>query len=737
MNTSSGAGFWSRRWSVRLYVLFNAAFIAWLLIKPGSHDVFVAVDNVAAFLGILLPLPFCWSAIRQSGSSGTADTPSRRRYSWTPLLLCLGIFSYAIGQIIYTVYEQILHYFAPFPSWADAAFLIVYPFFLLGILLLPTRPIPLTSRTRVVIDGLMIMTALVTFSWFFVLGPTMTEGADSLFAQIVGDAYPFCDLLLIVCLLVLTSRMGGGGRSWLYMLQGALSIIVLSDTVFDYQTLHNAYHTGSLLDDGWPLGFMLVGLAVQRLGADMGSSTWMEETSPARVPLWRALLPYAFVPAVGALLLYTWNGQADHSLQVGVTIGGAGLIGLVLARQVLALVENNRLYRALATEHSALAAANAQLEALATTDPLTGLANHRAMVGALEHEVERSRRYDRGYAALFLDIDHFKALNDSYGHGAGDAALREFAEVVRAASRNVDILGRWGGEEFLVLVPEADRETALSAAERIRAAVAAHSFAVGGGCHLTCSVGFAIYPDDADDRDTLVARADQAMYAAKRLGRNQVRWANDEAVDALLGEMGGEGSREEAALMGTVEALATLVGARDQYAGKHLHEVTDLSLRLALSLGLNTSEARMVGLAGRLYDVGKVAVPDTVLLKPGRLTEDEWRKIQTHPVVGADVIGRVPALRALQPAIRAHHERWDGTGYPDGLAGEAIPLTARILAVADAYRAITSDRPYAEAHSPEWALAELRRCAGSQFDPTVVAILEGTLEAEQHTKLAS
>ncbi len=190
-------------------------------------------------------------------------------YSWAPLLLCLGILSYAIGQIIYTIYEQVLRYSTePFPSWADAAFLIVYPFFLLGILLLPTRPIPLASRTRVVIDGLMIMTALVTFSWFFVLGPTITEGADSLFAQIVGAAYPFCDLLLIVCLLVLTSRIGGGGRSWLYMLQIALSIIVLSDTVFDYQTLHNAYHTGSLLDDGWPLGFMLVGLAVQQFGAE-------------------------------------------------------------------------------------------------------------------------------------------------------------------------------------------------------------------------------------------------------------------------------------------------------------------------------------------------------------------------------------------------------------------------------------------------------------------------------------
>ncbi len=163
--------------------------------------------------------------------------------------------------------------------------------------------------------------------------------------------------------------------------------------------------------------------------------------------------------------------------------------------------------------------ANAQLEALATTDPLTGLANHRAMVAALEHEVERSRRYGRGYAALFLDLDHFKALNDSYGHGAGDTALREFAEVVRAASRNVDILGRWGGEEFLVLVPEADRDTAASAAERIRAAVAAHYFTAGGGCHFTCSVGFAVYPDDAEDRDALVARADSGDV------RGQAAWA--------------------------------------------------------------------------------------------------------------------------------------------------------------------------------------------------------------------
>jgi HD-GYP domain-containing protein (c-di-GMP phosphodiesterase class II) len=180
-------------------------------------------------------------------------------------------------------------------------------------------------------------------------------------------------------------------------------------------------------------------------------------------------------------------------------------------------------------------------------------------------------------------------------------------------------------------------------------------------------------------------------------------------------------------LTGAAEALAALVAARDGCAGAHTEDVSALALQLAVACGLTAAEAHMLGLAGRLHDIGKVAVPDAILHKPGPLSEAEWTIIRTHPAVGADVIERIPALRPIAPLVRGHHERWDGQGYPDQLAGEAIPLGARILAAADAYAAIITDRPYRRAQSPARAITELRRHAGTQFDPQVVAALERVL----------
>lgn len=763
-------------------ILFNMALALWLLLKPGSHGVFQAVDNVAQFVGPLLMLPLCFGDLWRRQRGKERGTRSRR---WAPIMLGCGLLGISVGQMIFTWYEQVLHYAAaPFPSWADACWLSVYPFLLFGILLLPTQPLPLASRTRVALDGVMIMTAIVTFSWYFILGPTILEGADSLFAQIVGAAYPVCDLVLVCCLLVLAAHVSDPRlRRVVYLLQIALGIIVVTDSLLDYLELHNAYHTGGLLDLGWPLGYMLVGLAAGHLRRATAASSVGPQKAPgaaAPVPprVWRALLPYAVVPAVGVLACYAWRMNDAVSLDLGVYLGGAILIALVLLRQVFALLENRRLmaetvayahhmehlnqelqathselaannaelqgmhgvlaannaelqamHDELSTNNQALREANLRLEALATTDPMTGLCNHRAMVAALEHELERARRYGRPCAVLFLDLDHFKALNDSYGHAAGDATLHELARVVKTALRGVDIVGRWGGEEFVVLLPETTATGALELAERVRVAVAAHAFSAGGGTHLTCSIGLASHPHDAEERDRLIDLADRAMYAAKRLGRNQVCRADDPVVAALLAETSAGGSREEAALAGTVEALAALVEARDNYTGRHTQEVATLTLRLALALGLDATEAHMIGLAARLHDVGKIGVPDAVLQKAARLTEQEWIMMRAHPGVGADVVGHVPALRALAPVIRAHHERWDGQGYPDGLAGEAIPLGARIIGVADAYGAMTSDRPYRQARTADWAIGEIQRCAGAQFDPAVVAALEQVLAA--------
>ena len=715
--------------------------LAWLLLQPGGHATFVAVDNVAQCVGPLLMVPLCWRGLlgRRGGQAAPAVLPATQR--WAQLFIGLGLVSEAVGQIIFTYYEQALHQSAPFPAWSDAAWLLAYPLLLLGILLLPARPLAAAARTRVVLDGLLTMTALATMSWYFILGPTVLQGAGTPFAKIVGAAYPLCDLVLIVCLLVISSHAADGAlRGAGRLLSLGLGIVVVTDSIFDYQTLHGAYETGSLLDLGWPLGYMLIGLAIPALYAAHARGL-ADAPAPAQVaatPIWRVLLPYALIPVIGTLVTYAWFTSGHKDLLLGLLVGSALIVAVVLLRQVAAMVENRRLYlalhdtyRQLETRNSDLATANTHLQNLATTDPITGLANHRAMFAALDQELERCHRYGRPCSVLFRDLDHFKALNDACGHAAGDTALREFGGVVRDSLRGVDILARWGGEEFVVLLPETTDAQAMDLAERVRGAVAGHVFAASGGTRLTCSLGVASYPQDAQRRDDLVEMADQAMYAAKRLGRNQIRAIGDPAVAALVAEGGMAGSRDEAALLGTVEALAALVATRDSYTGRHTSDVAALAMRLAVALGMDAAGARLLEIAARLHDVGKVAVPDAVLSKPGRLTDAEWVLMRRHAAVGAEVLCHVPALRPLAALVHAHHEHYDGRGYPDGLAGQAIPLGARILAVADAYDAMTTDRPYRPARDSQWGLAQLIHCAGSQFDPTVVEALVTVLASSQ------
>lgn len=447
--------------------------------------------------------------------------------------------------------------------------------------------------------------------------------------------------------------------------------------------------------------------------------------------------------AVCILTLYLLQHSGNSFLQVGICVAGMAFSGLVALRSFLIAQklaahagELQRLQNELGAKNRILSETNTRLQALATSDPLTGLANHRALIAALEHELARAYRYRHECSILFVDIDHFKALNDSYGHAVGDSVLRDFAVLLQQQIREIDVPGRWGGEEFLVILPETGEQEARLISERARSAVGAHAFTMGGGMSLTCSIGVATFPVDARDRDGLVICADLAMYAAKKLGRNQVRSASDPATLALSKGKVEQGTREDVALSGIVEALNALVEAHDRYTGQHTRRVATLATRLALALGLDATEARMIGLAGRLHDIGKIGISDAVLQKPERLNEQEHASMQEHTIVGAEIISRIPSLRSLVPVIRAHHERWDGQGYPDGLSGTAIPLGARIVAVADAYDAIITERHYQPARDADATLNELRRCAGTQFDPEIVRALEEML-AQQDSNLTS
>ncbi|HLJ68103.1 MAG TPA: diguanylate cyclase [Chloroflexota bacterium] len=718
-------------WAAGLFtVVYNAVFLCLLVIQPGSHAFFVALDDITQCAGIFVVV----------GLSLTSVVSTRRRgvRNWAPLLLCLGPLGFAIGQVIWTIYEVVLNQPTPTPSLADAFFLLEYPLLTAGILLLPHRPLSLASRGRALLDGLIALAGFLTFSWYFILGPTMLQDAASVLARVVNTAYPLWDLALIGCLLAL---LGRSPRSLMRPVVAAIVLgllsVVTTDSIFDIGVLHNTYATGWLSDLGWPFGEMTVSLAggmaavalarEQSAGALRGTGD--EDGDAELTPTsWGSLTPYAMVPAVAGLSIYIAHFKGDRVLEPGVYSLGAAQLLMVIARQAVSVLENHQLfdrlrdaYRQVGDKNRALTQANQRLQTLATTDPHTELPNHRALVSVLDQEIERCRRYGRVSAILVVDLDHFKTINDSFGHITGDAVLREAAHIMRATLRSVDTIGRWGGEEFLVILPEIEGDDALVAAERLREAVARHALQ-SAACHVTCSIGVAVYPDDGGGRDRLIEAADQAMYLAKRMGRNQTRAASESLRHRL--PMVEPGRAEPSTLLETVEGLRALIAGKAQFSAAHTEAVVELAIATATALGCEAEEARMVGMAASVHDIGKIAVPDAVLLKPDRLNDDEWMLMRRHPIVGADIVAHLAGLAQLAPMVRSHHERWDGAGYPDGLEGNEIPLGARILAVVDAYVAMVQGRPYQAARDPRWALQELRECAGTQFDPRVVKAIE-------------
>jgi diguanylate cyclase (GGDEF)-like protein len=435
-------------------------------------------------------------------------------------LFGLGVASFAAEQAVAGYYRLAHHGSMGFPSAVDVARLGSYLLLFLGMLMLPRQPLPAPSRTRQLVNSLMTIAAVATLGWYFTLGPEFLRTDQTIFAEIVRTGYSVLDLVLIFGLTLLSPHFREVSlQRFLLLLATALGIIVASDSIRDYQVLHGLPGTGPLLDVARITGFLLVGLAAAfpRPTQRAQDSTTAQATlvGPAPDPLiptvWRYILPYTLIPAVVTLMIYVTRTPADTRLTSGVYIGGAILIELVFVHQFLA-------YRELiAYSHK-----SAHLESLASADPITGLPNHRTVVARLDEELERSHRSSHACAILVLDLDRFKQLNDTYGHRAGDAALREFASVVRMVLRSSDVLGRWGGEEFVAILPETDWALALAVSERIRAAVSVHTFRTIAGGHVTCSIGVASYPLQTLDRDSLIELADQAMYVAKRLGRDQV-----------------------------------------------------------------------------------------------------------------------------------------------------------------------------------------------------------------------
>jgi diguanylate cyclase (GGDEF)-like protein len=374
---------------------------------------------------------------------------------------------------------------------------------------------------------------------------------------------------------------------------------------------------------------------------------------------------------------------------------GARRFAWELAAQAAAAIDRARLFDA--------------LQRRAETDGLTGLLNHRAAQEALDRELAVARVARAPLSVILVDLDDFKLFNDTHGHLLGDQVLTEAAAALRACSRPGDLAARYGGDEFLLILPGASASVATAIGERLLKRISGTTVGTGVlDLPIRCSLGAATFPQDGRTRQDLIGRADSAMYAAKDLG------------GGAIGEA-GKGTRTlEPTAFGALSGLVRAVDRKDRYTKDHSDMVRDFAVVFGKALGLPKDQIEALDIAGQLHDVGKIAVPDLILRKPGQLDIEEEATMRQHVVFGELMIKGVPHLDDVLAGVAHHHERWDGGGYPYGKSGPEIPLLGRILALADAYAAMTHDRPYRKGRSRQQAIVELRAGAGTQFDPELV-----------------
>ncbi|MFZ5967043.1 MAG: bifunctional diguanylate cyclase/phosphohydrolase [Bacillota bacterium] len=358
------------------------------------------------------------------------------------------------------------------------------------------------------------------------------------------------------------------------------------------------------------------------------------------------------------------------------------------------------------------------LRGLVNKDELTGLFNHRYFQDVMSREIERAEKIEEPVSLLFIDIDYFKLYNDLYGHLQGDQILKELGHIINKCVRTQDIVSRYGGEEFAVIMPDTTEEEAMALGEKIRKSVENQTFHgeenMPSG-KLTVSIGISSYPEKAKNKLELINSTDDALYRAKFFNKNRV-----EIYVSILEELKNDIETEHIDLISSIKTLISVINAKDRYTYGHTERVVIYCGLAAEKLGLSEDEKRTLKYGAYLHDIGKIQIPKDVLNKRMRLTDEEWQSIKQHPEHGVDIIKPVTSLDTVVPLILHHHERFDGNGYPGGLMGESIPYLARVLSVADSFDAMTSNRPYQTRKSYEQAIEELQRCSGSQFDPQIV-----------------
>ncbi len=396
---------------------------------------------------------------------------------------------------------------------------------------------------------------------------------------------------------------------------------------------------------------------------------------------------------VGTIAIVRWSNPFDSN-EVGLAEGAAVELGSAL---------HNAIQHAVALEQ-------------ADKDAVTGLLNHRAFHQRFHNALKLAEKNATDISVMMLDLNNFKLFNDTYGHMAGDQVLKTVAKALADTCPKTSIIARYGGDEFILALPGLDGDRSEEVAHALSAKLADLGFTKSDDDRkipITLSAGIASYPVDAKMHHDLLALADTNLYTAKSTEEGVTRINEQQRQNRALR---GEGSFE------VLDALVTAVDNKDRYTRKHSEDVTEYALWIAEDLGLSQETMRVVRIAGLLHDVGKIGVPSDVLKKPGRLTPEEFEIIKRHPRLGELIVSAIPGMEPIVDGVRCHHERWDGQGYPDQLAGEDIPFLGRLLAVADAFSAMTTDRPYRKGMSWEVALEQIEQNKGTQFDPHLAEV---------------
>jgi two-component system cell cycle response regulator len=562
----------------------------------------------------------------------------------------------------------------PIPSIADPFYLAFYPVAYAALALL------LRSRMRELkgnlwLDGLIAALAVAALGAAVVFEKVLSSTGGTSLVVATNLAYPLADMLLLAMIVGMFALTGWRfDLTWAFVAAGFV-VFGIADATYLYQTAVGHYVEGGLVDVGWPAALVLV-----------ASAAWQPVTrlQDIRSESWQALaIPTFFAVLALSLLVY----DHFHRIDTLALVLASATIAAVIVRAVLTFRD-----RVLLLERS-------REEAL--TDALTGLGNRRRFMSALDEALDGAA--PEPLALVVFDLDGFKAYNDSFGHSAGDALLARLSGRLTETVAGSGQAYRMGGDEFCIVAP-ADHGRPDDLIERAAAALSEE----GEGFIVGCSRGSVLIPAEAAELTEALRTADNRMYLHKQRHRGA---SDHQSVDVLISAL------EE----------------RDSQLANHLADVADLAEAVARRLKVPPDQIHTIRQAAELHDVGKLAIPEEILTKPGSLTEDEWEFVKRHTVIGQRILGSAPTLGGAAKIVRSTHERWDGAGYPDQLAGNEIPLGARIIAVCDAFDAMMSRRPYAPALRHESAMRELFRCAGKQFDPEIVeafAVLQADLTAE-------